>query len=58
MDAPSTSRNVFEVGESYAHIHSIARQVALEFVPGDGTYAVAVLRHDKLQEVVPPNFYW
>lgn len=58
MDAPALPGNTFEVGESYLHIHSIARQNALDFVPSDGTFAVAVLRHDKLHEIVPANFYW
>ncbi|KAK0118812.1 hypothetical protein ONS95_007691 [Cadophora gregata] len=56
MDTPPTGE-LLGVTESYAHIHSIARQVALDFVPGDGTYAVAVLQHDKLHEVGPENFY-
>ncbi|CZT47980.1 uncharacterized protein RSE6_08614 [Rhynchosporium secalis] len=54
----STPGSLFEVGESYKSIVSIAKQQLLEIAPGNGTFAVGVLRHDKLDDIIPENFYW
>ncbi|KAG4443740.1 hypothetical protein IFR05_000829 [Cadophora sp. M221] len=56
LSAPGT--NFLPASESYKNIHSIAKQQSLTIVPGDGTFAVAVLQHDKLDEIVPENFFW
>ncbi|KAH6709607.1 Dynamin family-domain-containing protein [Leptodontidium sp. MPI-SDFR-AT-0119] len=56
--ALSKPGTISQAGDSYKKIHSIAKQQPLTIVPGDGTFAVAVLQHDKLDEITPANFFW
>ncbi|KAH7364551.1 putative GTPase SLIP-GC [Rhexocercosporidium sp. MPI-PUGE-AT-0058] len=56
--APSTPGTIFQAGNSYKNIHSIAKQQPLSIVPGGGVFAVAVLQHDNLDEITPENFFW
>ncbi|KAL2065059.1 hypothetical protein VTL71DRAFT_4199 [Oculimacula yallundae] len=48
----------FEVGDSYKNIVLVAKQQLIDIVPGGATYAVGILRHDRLDEIVTESFYW